>query len=81
MKLHWSAVSDNPAKPVPLSEECKQCVSWWLHDERWASGVPLQVPPPSSSWEEELHISILETKVVQLSLSTFLFRIMGESVT
>ena len=35
------------ATPVTSSEECRLCVGWWLQEENWVSGVPLQVQPPS----------------------------------
>ena len=41
-----SLSSEDPAKPVPPSNECKQCIGWWLQEERWASGIPFQVPLP-----------------------------------
>ena len=38
LKDHWSAMVDDPAVQIPLSQE-------WLQDDRWVFGVPLQVPP------------------------------------
>ena len=31
----------------PMSQECVEAVRWWLQEDRWLFGVPLQFPPPS----------------------------------
>ena len=47
MKVFWSLASEDSAKLVPLLEECREFIGWWLQEVRWASGIPLQVSPPS----------------------------------
>ena len=44
--MFWSAALDDPLKQVPLSEESRESTGWWLQEERWASGIPRQVPNP-----------------------------------
>ena len=47
LKSRWSASVDDLVTPAPVSEMFKDSVRWWLQEERRASGVPHQVPPPS----------------------------------
>ena len=47
LKDFWSPVVDNPALLVPLWLECVDPIRWWLQEDRWIPGVPLQVPLPS----------------------------------
>ena len=47
LKELWFPMLDAPSLLVPLSPECAEAVCWWLQEERWVAGVPLQVPPPS----------------------------------
>ena len=47
LKSMWSAASGNPTKSFALLEECRESTGWWLQQERWSLGIPLQVPPPS----------------------------------
>ena len=49
LKDSWSPVTDGPATAVPQSQTCVEAVRWWPQEERWTSGVPLQVPPSSLS--------------------------------
>ena len=46
LKDCWSPMVDDPANQIPLSQECIEAVLWWLQEDRWLSGVPLQVPVP-----------------------------------
>ena len=46
LKAHWSPTSNDSAVPVPLSQECRKRIAWWFQEERWTSGVPLQVSSP-----------------------------------
>ena len=47
LKSHWSLALDDPSVLVPMSQDYIMLVHWWLQEERWGSGVPLQMPPPS----------------------------------
>ena len=47
LKVHWYPLVDDPAVQIPLSQQCVEAVRWWLQEDRWVFGVPLQVPPPS----------------------------------
>ena len=64
LKTFWSAASDDPAKPVPLSEECKERHHFVASGGKLGKGVPLQMPPSSlllytnasmTSWVVHLH--------------------------
>ena len=48
LKSHWLPALDNPALPVLLSSECRECIVCWRHEERWPLGVPLKVSSPSA---------------------------------
>ena len=47
LKTYYSAALEDPVMLIPLLKECKQCIGWWLQGERWASGIPHQLPHPS----------------------------------
>ena len=47
LKDHWSPTVDDLAIEIPLSEEFMEAVRWWLQEDGWGFGVPVQVPPPS----------------------------------
>ena len=46
LRGHWSASSDPPLQPVPLTEECLEDLRWWREEGRLSQGVPLMTPPP-----------------------------------
>ena len=50
LKGNWSQVDDSPLLPVPLSEEVRKDLTWWLDDRNLTVGVSLNTPPP------ELHL-------------------------
>ena len=49
LKDCWFPMVDDPADQIPLSQECIEAAWWWFQENRWLSGVPLQVLPWGSS--------------------------------
>ena len=47
LKTNRSPAADDPELPVPLTQECIECICLWFQEERWVSRVPFQVPLPS----------------------------------
>ena len=50
--LQWHLNDRSPmvgdqAVQIPQMQGCIEMVRWWLQEDRWLSGVPIQVPPPS----------------------------------
>ena len=50
LKACQSPAADDLFMPVPLTPDCVACLRWWPEGERWSSGVPPQVHPPSLSF-------------------------------
>ena len=46
LKTNWSPESDPPSLPVPLSQEVREDLSWWLVRDHILQGVQFGTPPP-----------------------------------
>ena len=69
LKDHWSPVVGNPAVQIPLSSVCVEAVCWWLQEDRWVFGVPLQVPPLSLLLHTDMSLSGWEAHLLDLMAS------------
>ena len=58
LKTCWSTALNKTAEPVPLSEECTECISWWLQKKkgywefpsRWVFRILLFTNASKTSW-------------------------------
>ena len=41
LRQHWSQLTDSPALPVPLNQESKSSILWWMTLDNLYKGVPL----------------------------------------
>ena len=48
LKVNWSPTWNLPQHLVPLSEEVKQDLLWWMQEDHLRIGVPLTSPSPES---------------------------------
>ena len=96
LKDNWSLMVGDPASPIHLSQACVEVVQWWLQEDRWMSGVPLQVLPLSlSGWgpicsirrrrgsgqrRSPRNTNVLKMRAVELALATLLPQLAGQSV-
>ena len=46
LKAHWSPESDPPSLPVPLPQEVRQDLSWWMVRDHLLMGVRFGTPAP-----------------------------------
>lgn len=46
IKDFWSLARYSPFFPIPLSEEVRKDLTWWLDNRDLIVGVPLDTPPP-----------------------------------
>ena len=46
LKAHWSPESDPPLLPVPLPQEVRQDLSWWMVRDHLLTGVRFGTPAP-----------------------------------
>ena len=46
LKAHWSPESDPPSPPVPLPQEVRQDLSWWMVRDHLLTGVRFGTPAP-----------------------------------
>ena len=46
LKGCWSQAADSPSLPVPLTEQVREDLAWWLDDRNLTQGVPLGTPVP-----------------------------------
>ena len=47
LKTHWSPESDSPSLPVPLSQEVREDLSWWMVRDHLLKGVRFGTPAPN----------------------------------
>ena len=79
------SIHERPCDTVSLSEEHLEYSRWWCQEDKWASGVLLQVPPPSAGPYCSGGVDRGETKSPHQHLReeggwTGFEQIMGESV-
>ena len=55
--------------PVPLTQECGDCIRQWLSGERWSSEVPLQGLPPSPPFITDASLTGWGTHLVDLTVA------------
>ena len=46
LKAHWSHDSDPPSLPVPLPQEVRRDLSWWMVRDHLSTGVRFRTPAP-----------------------------------
>ena len=46
LKTHWSPESDSPSLPVPLSQEVREDLSWWMVQDHLLKVVRFRTPAP-----------------------------------
>ena len=90
LKAHWSPESDPPSLPVPLPQEVRRDLSWWMVRDLYSDascsgwGAHLLDQHVSGVWSDQeklLHINLLEMKVLFLALQSFREDFIGHHVT
>ena len=66
--LQWR-LRDHLAVQIPLLPECLEAVRWWLQENRWVFGDPLQVSPPSLLLHNDVCVSGWGAHLLDLTAS------------